>query len=303
MPPVLEVWTKGSLELVPLAGRTVIGRSQANDIVLSDDPTVSRTHASVEHYGSGWAVHDLGASNGTFVNGSRILSGQVLRPGDEIQVGDSRIVFTEQEASDDGAFRTLRAERREHVTVLFSDMVDSTALSSGLDPPAADRLRRGHFSLLREAIAASAGTEVKNLGDGLMVVLPSASAALACAIAMQQGVKRNNLATGSSVGLRVGASCGDATREGNDYFGNPVIEASRLCSRANGGQIFVTDAVRITAGDPSPCTFTRLGDLDLKGLPEPVHSFEVSWDARGNEDSATTRPANRGVDAGNTSPE
>jgi class 3 adenylate cyclase len=292
MAPVLEVWVRGSLELVPLARRTVIGRSPANDIVLSDDPTVSRTHASVEHYGSGWAVQDLGASNGTFVNGSRILSGQILRPGDEIQVGDSRLVYREQESSDDGEHRTLNAERREHVTVLFSDMVDSTAMSSGLDPSAADRLRRDHFSLLREAIAASAGTEVKNLGDGLMVVFPSASAALACATAMQRGVRGKNLATGSSVGLRVGASCGDATRERNDYFGTPVIEASRLCSRAKGGQIFVADAVRITAGESSSWTFSRIGHLDLKGLPEPVLSFEVPWDALGDQDTAVT-PADR----------
>jgi class 3 adenylate cyclase len=142
--------------------------------------------------------------------------------------------------------------------------------------------------LLREAIAASAGTEVKNLGDGLMVVFPGASAALACATAMQQGVKRNNVATGSSVGLRVGASCGDATREENDYFGNPVIEASRLCSRAKGGQIFVTDAVRMTAGESSSHTFRRLGNLDLKGLPEPVLSYEVPWDPLHDEDAAST---------------
>src|SRR3954462_7293354 len=72
------------------------------------------------------------------------------------------------------------------VTVLFTDMVGSTALSSSLDPEAADRVRQGHFSVLRQAIAATDGAEVKNLGDGLMAVFASSSAAIACAVAMQQ---------------------------------------------------------------------------------------------------------------------
>ena len=58
----------------------------------------------------------------------------------------------------------------ENVAVLFTDMVGSTALASSLAPEAADELRRGHFSILRQAVAEAGGTEVKNLGDGLMVV-------------------------------------------------------------------------------------------------------------------------------------
>ena len=80
----------------------------------------------------------------------------------------------------------------ENVAILFTDIVGSTALSQRLSPEVADEVRRGHFSILRQAIAETGGTEVKNLGDGLMVVFSSASAALACAVAMQQGVERDN---------------------------------------------------------------------------------------------------------------
>ena len=90
--------------------------------------------------------------------------------------------------------------------VLFTDMVGSTALASSLAPDAADELRRGHFSILRQAVAEAGGTEVKNLGDGLMVVFGSASAALSCAVAMQQGIERDNRRREQSVGLRVGLS-------------------------------------------------------------------------------------------------
>ena len=125
----------------------------------------------------------------------------------------------------------------ESATILFTDVVGSTELSQRLSPEAADEVRRGHFSILRQAVAEAGGTEVKNLGDGLMVVFASASAAMACAVAMQQGVERDNRAREHSVGLRVGLSGGEVTREDDDYFGDPVIEAARLCATCESGQI------------------------------------------------------------------
>jgi class 3 adenylate cyclase/tetratricopeptide (TPR) repeat protein len=166
----------------------------------------------------------------------------------------------------------------ENITVLFTDLVGSTELASSLTPEVGDEVRRKHFSALRQAIATSGGTEVKNLGDGLMVVFPAASAALSCAVAMQQVVQRDNAGGERSLGLRVGLSSGEASREADDYFGDPVIEAARLCARAEGGQILVSDLVRANAGRRSTHTFTSLGELELKGLPEPIETLHVSWE-------------------------
>ena len=66
----------------------------------------------------------------------------------------------------------------ENVAILFTDIVGSTALSQRLVPEAADRVRREHFSILRQAIPETGGIEIENLDDGLMVVLSSASASL-----------------------------------------------------------------------------------------------------------------------------
>ena len=165
----------------------------------------------------------------------------------------------------------------EHVTVLFTDLVNSTELNSSLAQEAADELRRKHFSSLRAAIAAKGGTEVKTLGDGVMVVFPAASAALACAAAMQQAVERTSVTTSAPLGLRVGISVGEATREEDDYFGDPVIEAARLCAVAQGGQIVVSDLVRAAAGRRGAHAFRSLGEMDLKGLPEPLEALEVPW--------------------------
>ena len=88
------------------------------------------------------------------------------------------------------------ASATENVTVLFTDLVGSTQLATSLTPDAADAVRREHFSTLRRAITETGGSEVKNTGDGLMVVFSTASAALACAVAMQQAVYRHNEASG-----------------------------------------------------------------------------------------------------------
>jgi class 3 adenylate cyclase len=166
----------------------------------------------------------------------------------------------------------------EHVALLFTDVVGSTALSQSLLPDAADAVRRDHFELLRQTLAHAGGTEVKNLGDGLMTVFSSASAALACGVAMQQAVERDNRAREHSVGLRVGLSGGEVVHEEGDYFGDPVIEAARLCAACDPGQILAADVVRLMAGRRSRLDYRSLGELPLKGLRDPVATLEVVWE-------------------------
>ena len=179
----------------------------------------------------------------------------------------------------------------ENVAVLFTDLVGSTQLASALTLEAGGELRRKHFSMLRQAIAASGGTEVKNLGDGLMVVFPVASAALSCAVAMQQAVDRDNATAERPLDLRVGLSAGEVMRETDDYFGDPVIEAARLCAQADGGQILATDLVRAMAGRRSPHAFSSIGQLELKGLPDPLETLEVGWERLDDvEAAASTMP-------------
>jgi class 3 adenylate cyclase len=166
----------------------------------------------------------------------------------------------------------------EHVALLFTDIVGSTALSQTLSPDAADRVRRDHFAILRRTLAGAGGTEVKNLGDGVMAVFSSASAALDCGVDMQQAVELDNRGCDHSVGLRVGLSGGEVVHEDGDYFGDTVIEAARLCATCEPGQILAADVVRLMAGRRSRLDFRSLGDLPLKGLRDPVQTVEVLWE-------------------------
>ena len=90
----LEVWFERGPELRPLEGtHTTIGRDPSNTIAVTSDPAVSRHHAVVEQFPTGWTIRDLSSSNGTMLNGERLVSEHHLRPGDEIRVGETRIVF------------------------------------------------------------------------------------------------------------------------------------------------------------------------------------------------------------------
>jgi adenylate cyclase len=123
------------------------------------------------------------------------------------------------------------------VTILFTDLVGSTELASELGDVAADELRRQHFASLREVIAATGGTEVKTIGDAIMVSYRGAADALTGGVGMQRAVERHNRGvSGNPLEMRVGISAGDATFEDGDWFGTPVIEAARLCSDANGAR-------------------------------------------------------------------
>ena len=163
-------------------------------------------------------------------------------------------------------------------TFLFTDLVGSTELSSAMSASQADLLRQTHFGLLRGVIAASGGIEVKNLGDGLMVMFTSPSRALAGAVGMQQSIERHNRHAEISLAVRIGLSTGETTEEDGDYFGDPVIEAARLCALADGSQILATELLRMLVGRHAIHEFVSLGPLELKGLSTPVPVVKVVWE-------------------------
>jgi class 3 adenylate cyclase len=163
------------------------------------------------------------------------------------------------------------------VTLLFCDLVESTALASGLGEAAADELRHDVFAALRAEVTAHRGTEVKNLGDGLMVSFASNADAVRAACGMQQKINALGRRRQLPLALRIGISVGEATFEDDDWFGSPVVEASRLCAAASSGQVLVADVVRVLLGSRTEVTLRPVAELTLKGLPDPVAACEVDW--------------------------
>ena len=165
-------------------------------------------------------------------------------------------------------------------TVMFTDLVASTALVQRIGPDRASELFASHFDALRDALAVHRGVEVKTLGDGIMSVFDSVTDGRACAVTMQRGVARHNRReTTIPLAMRLGMSTGETSFDGVDYFGPAVIEASRLCAEAGGGGILVSDMLRRLAGSNGMHRLRPIGELELKGLPEPIAAWAIDWDA------------------------
>src|SRR6478735_12537287 len=99
----LEVWKPSGRELIPLSGqRLTLGKASTNAVPLEHDETVSRLHAVLENLGFAWSIRDLGSRNGTYLNGDRITAERVLRSGDEVRLGKTRVLFWEVRDSGDG---------------------------------------------------------------------------------------------------------------------------------------------------------------------------------------------------------
>ena len=165
-------------------------------------------------------------------------------------------------------------------TVLFTDLVASTQLVQRVGPDRASEVLARHFAALRDALAVHRGSEVKTLGDGIMAVFDSVTDGLACAVTMQRAVARQNrLDSSIHLEMRVGLATGEASFDGEDYFGQPVIQASRLCTEAAGGGILVSDLLRLLAGSDGMHRLRSVGELELKGLTEPITAWAIDWDA------------------------
>jgi class 3 adenylate cyclase len=165
------------------------------------------------------------------------------------------------------------------LTVVFTDLVGSTAQRVRLGDEVADGLVLRHDALVADAVASFGGRVVKTLGDGVMACFGSASDAVAAAVALQQALARHDAQAPHEQRLqvRVGIATGDVREQGGDLLGTPVVEAARLCSSATGGEIVVAELVRLLARGRAELGFEPLGELVLRGLPEPVPACRVLW--------------------------
>ena len=122
----------GKLSEFPLGARTTLGRHPANTLRLADRE-VSKEHASIEKAGNGFVLKDLGSSNGTYVNGRRVRDLR-LKDGDEIALGNSRLVFHSGDV--------LTSSGSPGVTVLASAQA-APAFLAQLDQPAVEETEIG----------------------------------------------------------------------------------------------------------------------------------------------------------------
>jgi len=163
------------------------------------------------------------------------------------------------------------------VTILFSDIENSTLMTERLGDERWLEVLRAHNAVFREHLSAHGGYEVKNQGDGFMLAFPDPRRALDCAAAIQRSLAEQELAENERVRVRMGLHAGEAIREEGDFFGRSVILAARIAAQAGGGEILVSSTLkeRCTDGELS---FDDGRELELKGLAGTHEVFLTRWE-------------------------
>jgi class 3 adenylate cyclase len=161
-------------------------------------------------------------------------------------------------------------------TVLFTDIVDSTALTQTLGDDAAMALLDLHNTVVRNALTDLGGREIKHTGDGIMASFVSAASALKCAARVQRELAEYEKNRNRSLKVRIGAAAGEPVEQHNDLFGSTVQLAARLCAHAQPEQILVTNAIaELCLG--KGFSFQDVGEVALKGFDRPVRAHAVVW--------------------------
>lgn len=162
--------------------------------------------------------------------------------------------------------------------VVFSDLVDSTALLATLGDDRMDRLRRAHVEDVSNAVTASGGRVVKTLGDGVMASFDSGLGALRAAALIQASVEELDRVQGRiGIAARVGVAAGEPIPDGEDLHGMAVVIASRLSSTAESGEVLVQDLVHGLVASRDGVALEGTREYELKGVPRPVRASRLRW--------------------------
>ena len=164
------------------------------------------------------------------------------------------------------------------ITIMFTDIVGSTAITEHLGDQRARELFRVHNEIIRKQTKTHGGVEVKTIGDGFMMTFRSVRRAVACAVATQIDLAEHNKEHREvPLIVRMGLSIGEPIREEEDLFGRSVVLAARISAKAEGQQIFIGQTVHSLIAGSREFTFREKGDFELKGFAKPYPLYEVLW--------------------------
>jgi class 3 adenylate cyclase len=186
----------------------------------------------------------------------RLCPEQLLRPGDDVEIGQVAIMFTDLQGS----------------TMLYDKLGDSSAY----------RLVRDHFAFLSERVARHHGAVVKTVGDAVMAAFNDPADAVRAVLSIQDEVASfNHGRSDGGIVLKLGlhrGACICVTVGGVlDYFGSAVNTASRLEHQCRGGEVIISEAVLADAEAREALADRNLTEdsATLRGLSELVHFVRV----------------------------
>ena len=163
------------------------------------------------------------------------------------------------------------------ITMLFTDIEGSTALLSRLGDRYGEALS-AHHALLRAAIAAWHGHEMRTEGDSFFVVFESAGDAVRCCLAAQRALAGHDWPGGVAMRVRMGLHSAEPTRHEGEYIGLDVHRAARLAAAAHGGQVVLSEPTRLLATPrlPAGVSVRDLGYHRLKDISAPERIYQLA---------------------------
>src|SRR5437867_386036 len=245
-------------------------------------PQVTQPTLIVQHAGISGQYVEAGRHLAALISNARlmVLQGLVSEDNDRIVTGIGELLGTDA-AIDHGRGEATPAGGSGVRAILFTDVVEHTAMMGRLGDQAGRDVLRRIETLTREMLRTHGGAEVKSMGDGFMASFGSVAGAVECAIALQRAVEE--LHHGSSadasaepIHIRIGLNAGEPIEEGGDLFGATVIMASRIASHAQGGEILASDVIRGLCSGKG-FLFADRGENLLRGFEDPVRLYQVRW--------------------------
>jgi class 3 adenylate cyclase len=202
---------------------------------------------------------------------------QVFGPGSVIDIppghdawvdGDEPLTIID--VSGNSADFALPAPRtRTVVTMLMTDIVDSTKTAARIGDAAWKQRLAEHNQIIRRQLDRFGGREIDTTGDGFLAAFGSAQAALRCALTIR------DLVADMGIDIRAGVHTGEVdVVEGGDLRGIAVHETARIMAAAPTGEVYASSLTRALAGSGS-MTYTVTGPHTLKGFEEPVELYRV----------------------------
>jgi len=170
-----------------------------------------------------------------------------------------------------------KVEETGPITVLFTDIAGSTAMTQKLGDAGAQEVVRVHNRIVRAALTDNNGREVKHTGDGIMASFGKVTDSVDAAIQMQRECMVHNQQNPElPLHLKIGINAGEPIVEDNDLFGTVVQLSARIVDKAQADEIFVSEIVKgICVG--KSYKFDAKGGYEMKGFDGPMHLFEVLW--------------------------
>jgi class 3 adenylate cyclase len=155
------------------------------------------------------------------------------------------------------------------VTLLFTDIVDSTGVARRLGDHGWAELLGTHNQRITESVRRHGGEIAKLTGDGILAIFDGAARAIRCALACQKDAADLGLA------IRAAVHSGEVEVAGDEIHGLAVHEAARILTHAQGGQVMVSDLTK-TFARGTHLEFKEVGEVELRGLEDPIHLHLVT---------------------------